>query len=125
MFGVRIDAAITAPDTNPSFDSKAGLCSTWIDEFDGSLSFPVNTLFLGLHVDTGGRVEEIVNVGHDRHGRNTSECCLYCGFVAGDDIGVHPVVQHLTIRRTGWPSRRPPLSNDVCGKQVAAGFNRT
>jgi len=92
------------PDAQTSIDLKL-LYAIFIDQFDGTRTFPSASALLGIDINTSGHTEQIGHIGGQRDGGQLFKGLLHQGSVGGTvgHIGCHGVIQQLIIDTRAWP----------------------
>src|SRR5690606_2968427 len=125
VLGISVASAESAADAQTGIDAEAFL-AVGVDQLRGHRPFPGAPVVSGIHVDAGRRAEEIGDVGRDDDRRNREESGLDLRRPDGvvHDVGIHAVVEHLTVdasRRPARPGRLATgrLPDDVAQEKIA------
>lgn len=115
MFRILAAAAEGAADANARVDLES-LDAVRVDQLHGHGTLPVAAFTPGVDVDAFGRVEQVGQVCHQRDGRDGQQGVVRQVPVRGavHYVGVHPVVEYLSVHRAGGPGGR--------GRHAAGGL---
>ena len=122
MLGIARAPAESAPDADACIDLKS-FGAVRVNQLDRRRPFPVNTILARIGVDARCRIEQALQIHHDRERRDRLQVILDGAAVSWivDYVRIHAVIDHVpapTARPAGWRCAVRRLLDDVVEEEI-------